>query len=133
MNYMKQIAEMLGVEIGERFKIKELDFVSYIGTDGFFTELDDDTVSQDDARLVKLITGEWKMEKLPWKPKNGDHYWYHEYDMGCALCRITWSDSSYDLALYKLGKLYRTKAEAKARAEEDAAYWESIREELDEG
>lgn len=131
MNYMKQIAEMLGVEIGERFKIKELDFVSYIGTDGFFTELDDDTVSQDDARLVKLITGEWKIEKLPWKPKNGESYCYIDTD-GKVSYETFNPSVIYDIALYKLGKLYRTKAEAEEHADEDKTFWESIRKELEE-
>ena len=131
MNYMEKIADMLDVELGERFKIKELGFVFYIDTDGFFADLDDDTVYQDNARLVKLLTGEWKIEKLPWKPKNGEIAYYIDADrkMRC----IEFSDlNCKDLVLYKLGKLYRTKEEAEAHAEEDKAYWNEIRKELEE-
>ena len=67
MNYMEKVAEMLGVEMEEEFKV-----------------------------------------------------------------RTTWSDSSYDLALYKLGKLYRTREEAEAQAEEDKAYWDEVRKEIEE-
>ena len=66
MNYMKQIAELLGVELGEEFKIR------------FRNSID----AEDDA-------------------------------------------------LYKLGKLYRTREEAEAHAEEDKAYWDEIRKELE--
>ena len=131
MNYMSKIAEMLGVEMGEKFKI-----ASDNPLPGQFFRLtkqgliDNDTWMRSDM-LSDLLKGTAAIERLPWKPKDGDHYWYAEYDEGCALCRTTWSDSSYDLALYKLGKLYRTKAEAEKHADEDAAYWESIREEID--
>lgn len=135
MNYMKQIAEMLGVEMGEEFKVRSTKCIQNVNSEIFvFTKVGmttDDGITRNDI-LIDLLLGAFEIVKLPWKPKDGDYYWYHEYDEGCALCRTTWSDSSYDLALYKLGKLYRTKAEAEKHADEDAAYWESIRKELEE-
>lgn len=135
MNYMSKIAEMLGVEMGEEFKIR---FESGDITDDLYMLTPAGICIPALSTTVydifpRLLTGQIEIVRAPWKPKDGDHYWYVEYDEGCALCRTTWSDSSYDLALYKLGKLYRTKAEAEKHADEDAAYWESIREELDEG
>lgn len=136
MNYMSKIAEMLGVEMGERFKLQVAGLKQELKKDYCFCEKSFCMVSEsgyhpDDEILHRVLNGTLEIVRDPWKPKDGDHYWYVEYDEGCALCRTTWSDSSYDLALYKLGKLYRTKAEAEKHADEDAAYWESIREEID--
>lgn len=137
MNYMEKVAEMLGVEFGEIFRLfdtsrkEEETGVFWINEDGMYKEYPDGSKARIAFNWDYILTGGYEIVKLPWKPKDGDHYWYVEYDEGCALCRTTWSDSSYDLALYKLGKLYRTKAEAEKHADEDAAYWESIREEID--
>lgn len=135
MNYMKQIAKMLGVELGEEFKVRSTKHTQNVNSEIFvFTKVGittDDGITRNDI-LIDLLLGVLEIVKLPWKPKDGDHYWYVEYDEGCALCRTTWSDSSYDLALYKLGKLYRTREEAEAQAEEDKAYWDEVRKEIEE-
>lgn len=136
MNYMEKVAEMLGVEIGEEFKVRcqdgELSARFYIIDDGLYEQCKDEIPLVNSALLRDLLIGRCEIVKLTWKPKDGDHYWYVEYDEGCDLCRTTWSDSSYDLALHKLGKLYRTREEAEAHAEEDKAYWDGIRKELEE-
>lgn len=132
MNYMSKIAEMLGVELGEEFKIK---FESGVVPDDLYMLTDNAiytphvTVSSENL-LWRLLTGRCEIVKLPWKPKGGESYWYYsELDI---LEKSVWDGALFDLALYKLGKLYRTKAEAEKHADEDAAYWESIRKELEE-
>lgn len=132
MNYMKQIAEMLGVEFGEEFKIR---FESGIVPDDLYMLTDNAiympnvTVSSENL-LWRLLTGRCEIVKLPWKPKNGEHYYY--IDTGGEVTYETFNPSViYDIALYKLGKLYRTREEAKAHAEEDKAYWDEIRKEIE--
>ena len=131
MNYMKQIAKMLGVELGKRFKIisdKPCTSGAFRLTDRGI--VDNDTFYRNDI-LRDLLTGAASIVKLPWKPKNGEAYYYIDTDD-----KVTYEtfDSSIvsDLALYKLGKFYRTREEAEAHAEEDKAYWDEVRKELEE-
>lgn len=133
MNYMKQIAKMLGVELGEKFKIQAgkilVDEELFVITEGGIRDMDG--TSRNDGILPNLLMGVFTVKKLPWKPKNGEAYYYIDTDD-----KVTYEifDPSfvYDIALYKLGKLYRTREEAEAHAEEDKAYWNEIRKELEE-
>lgn len=135
MNYMSKIAEMLGVELGEEFKIwfhnsiDAEDETYFLKEDYGLCDTTGNHIRND--YLSALLTGRCKIVKLPWKPKNGEAYYYIDTDD-----KVTYEtfDPSvvYDIALYKLGKLYRTKEEAEAHAEEDKAYWESIRKEIEE-
>lgn len=135
MNYMEQIANMLGVELGEEFKVRcqdgELSARFYIIDDGLYEQCKDETPLVNSALLRDLLIGRCEIIKLPWKPKNGEAYYYIDTDD-----KVTYEtfDPSvvYDIALYKLGKLYRTLEEAEAHAEEDKAYWDEVRKELEE-
>ena len=135
MNYMKQIAKMLGVELGDRFKVTRRDTVLssefYITDNGLYEQIRNQSPMLNSPILKDLLIGERKMIKLPWKPKNGEAYYYIDTDD-----KVTYEtfDSSvvFDLALYKLGKLYRTREEAEAHAEEDKAYWDEVRKGLEE-
>lgn len=133
MNYMEKVAEMLGIEIGEKFKIR---FESGIVPDALYMFTDNgiymsNAVFKSEDLLWRLLTGRIEIVKLPWKPENGEIVWYICYD-GSLDFQHFCNQSVKLLMLYKLGKLYRTKAEAEKHADEDAAYWESIREKLEE-
>lgn len=135
MNYMEKVAEMLGVEFGEIFRLfdtsrkEEETGVFWIDKDGMYKEYPDGSKARIAFNWDYILTGDSEIVKLPWKPKGGESYWYYsELDI---LEKSVWDGALFDLALYKLGKLYRTKAEAEKHADEDAAYWESIREEID--
>lgn len=139
MNYMSKIAEMLGVEIGEEFRIQDHEkdvfsvrisekSVFFIDKDGLFER--NKSYLRNEV-LTQLLQGKASIVKLPWKPKNGEHHYYIDTDGEVAY--ETFNPSViYDIALYKLGKLYRTRGEAEAHAEEDKAYWDEIRKELEE-
>lgn len=133
MNYMKQIAEILGVEMGEEFKIR---FESGIVPDDLYMLTDNaiympNVTFSSENLLWRLLTGRCEIVKLPWRPKQNASVW--SVTPGGALSQGSFSFRfSYDLALYKLGKLYRTREEAEAHAEEDKAYWNEIRKELEE-
>ena len=128
MNYMKQIAHMLGVELGERFKVSGMDGRFWIDEIGLCVE--DDKGDYDlNALLAALLAGRSKVEQLPWKPKFGDIYYYNNR-FGELHRDIAEDNNLLDFMIVKLGKAYRTEEKAKAHAEEDAAFWNSIREEL---
>ena len=128
MNYMKQIAHMFGVEPGEYFKISGMDGEFWLDDNGL--HMQDDKGDYDlNALLVALLAGRSKVEQLPWKPKIGDIYYYNNR-FGELHRDIAEDNNLLDLMIVKLGKAYRTEEKAKAHAEEDAAFWESIRKEL---
>jgi hypothetical protein len=127
MNYMKEVARMLGVEPGEEFEISGMDGEFWLDGNGLHM-LDDKGDYDLNALMMALLTGRSKIERLPWKPKLGDIYYYN--NRSGELNRDMVEDNLFDLMITKLGKAYRTEEEAKAHAEEDKAFWESIRKEL---
>ena len=66
MNYMKEVARMLGVELGEVFKISGMDCRFWIDECGLL--MGDDKGNYDlNALLAALLAGRLKVEQLPWK------------------------------------------------------------------
>ena len=136
-NIMSQIAQMLGVEMEEEFKVD-------IATEGEIFRITENGLelkklesssssSFGDTNLqvwktiptsfVKLLTGEAKIVKLPFNPKQGDVYWsfYRSTITDKWLATsITWTNSVTDIAKFKVGWCYRTEREAKAALPEIA-------------
>lgn len=133
MNYMKKVADLLGVEINEEFKVRSTKYTQNVNSEIFvFTKVGittDDGITRNDI-LIDLLLGVFEIVKLPWKPKNGEHIYY--IDGAGDIQRDYFYRNIGDFALYKLGKLYRTYEEAEAHAEEDKAYWDEVRKELEE-
>ena len=134
MNHMKQVVKMLGVELGERFKVMCQGAISSsefcITENGLYEKFRDQS-SINSPVLKKLLIGDAEIVKIPWKPKDGEKVWYVDADN--SMRAIEFSDlKAKDLILYKLGKLYRTLDGANTHAEEDKAYWDEIRKELEE-
>lgn len=127
-NYMADVAKVLGVEIGEWFKIsknaKICEELTYKFTPrGLYVEfIDNEGTGYFDAVDGKywagILNGEFEIVKLPWKPKNGDKYYYpgiFKKDI-CATC---FNGCTVDYALLSLGMCYRTYEEAEAHLAED--------------
>ena len=135
MNYMSKIAEMLGVELGERFKVTRQDTVLsskfYMTDNGFYEQIPNRSPMLNSPVLKDLLIGERKIIKLPWRLKYGEDF-YIVTPKGIVFKDSFCDNDPYKLALYKLGKIYRTREEAEAHAEEDKAYWKSIRKEFEE-
>lgn len=93
-NLIPQIAEMLGVELGEKFKIKGHEELTYkFASDRLELTYDNNIELSEIATkvaLVALLNGKDEIVKLPWKR------------------------SAPKLALLKVGWVYRTKEEAEA-------------------
>lgn len=128
MNYMDKISKMLGLEPGEYFKIAGMDGEFWL--DGNGLHMQDNKGDYDlNALMMALLTGRSKIVYPSWKPKFGDIYYYNDR-VGELHREIAEDNILFDLMIARLGKAYRTEEEAKAHAEEDAAFWNSIREEL---
>ena len=121
-NYMEKVAEMLGVKLGERFRINGKVF--WLDKDGIRS----DTGGRYAGLLNCLLTGEYTIEKLPWKPKNGDDYFVGT--MGCSASTNSWRGDYFDYALYYTGNCFRTREEALTHAPEIT---EKLRKKYEEG
>ena len=119
-NLIPQIAEMLGVALGEEFKVKGDDYeLSCIFTDDglkitYAGGIEISQVSTNSA-FVALVMGKDEIVKLPWKPKKGeDYYTFGGSDGSWRVSQQHWTCHPFDLALFEKGWVYRTRAEAEA-------------------
>jgi hypothetical protein len=113
---MEEVAQMLGVKMGERFNIKYDDgtFSSvplHLDVDGLKSICD-----LCDNSLARLLAGKYTIEKLPWKPKIDDTYWY--VDINGHINGGSWDGCVVDYAYYYVGNCFETEEEAEAHKQE---------------
>lgn len=118
-NLIPEIAKMLGVEVGEEFKVKGDDELTYIFTDDGLKvtfaggiEIAQTSINSD---FVALVMGKDEVVKLPWKPKKGEDYYTFgssigEWEVSCQ----RWTCHPFDLAVFAKGWAYRTREEAES-------------------
>lgn len=121
-NHMAEVAKILGVELGEPFKITsgiKDDYQSYYR----FTENNCFETSYDGVEwkttiaavlLKHILMGDIRIVKLPWRPRKGEKYYvpriaiqpedrhYYYY----------WDNSGVDIKSYDMGIVCKTKEEA---------------------
>ncbi len=117
-NLIPEICKMLGVELGEEFKIKGREGAIYkFIVDGLLVSYDDaeKVYTATHVPLVGLVRGDIEIVKLPWKPKKGeDYYTFGGSDGSWRVSQQHWTCHPFDLALFEKGWVYRTRAEAEA-------------------
>ena len=118
-NLIPQIAKMLGVEIGEEFKV---DRYEYDGLTFKFAE--NMLMSRSDLNgaewgityviLSALLGGDAEIVKIPWKPKKGDAFYTFEIFRGkwTVVRSMWWAGAPCNYALLDKGWVFRTKEEA---------------------
>lgn len=111
---MQKIAEMLGVELYEDFNIivgGELLDCSFE-----FTEMGlvDNSNCTWDNILVNLLRGLYKVQKLTWKPKDGDFVYYFDKKIVGVIRMLFDNQSQQKIAMLKCGWLFKTREEAEA-------------------
>ena len=115
-NLIPEIARMLGVEIGEEFKIKGREGAIYkFIVDGLLVSYDDAEKVYTAAHmpLVGLVRGDIEIVKLPQKPKKGETYYTFELLGDKWVVRSSrWGGLPNEYALLDKGWVYRTEAEA---------------------
>jgi hypothetical protein len=111
MNNMEEVAKMLGVKMGEKFRIDG--FGEYrFEKKGLFNS--DNNICP--MKLMSLFSGESSLEKFPWKPKNGEIYF-----QACIkghVVRCKWFGDVCDLESYYVGNCFETEEEAEAHIQE---------------
>ena len=126
-NYMAEVAKLLGVELGESFKITsdtQGDYHNYYRlTENNCLEMSDDGVewkmTTAAALLKHILMGDIRIVKLPWRPQIREKYYvpriairpedrhYYYY----------WSNSGVDIKRYDMGIVCKTPEEAIALTE----------------
>ena len=125
MNYYKQFAEMLGLELEQEFRLVNPDGTKVdndlykIREDGLFYKKRKDGVwlPEPSTTLSSLLQGLCKVVPKPWKPKFGDAYWKWATNLELAQFK-RWNDASTDFACWKLGNCFKTSEEAKSKGKE---------------
>lgn len=131
-NLIPNIAQMLGVEIGEEFKVKGDDETTYIFTDDGLKLTYDGGVGiveiSSDVAFAALVNGKDEIVKLPWKPTLNKGYWTFTVRDFLESSPRTWTirpgiweNHPIDIALLNKGWVFRTKGEAKAALPKVAA------------
>lgn len=123
---MPEVAALLGVEYGEKFKLRAVDSeicenaLFYFDKDNGFIRLGD---SKEEVynMLYDVVSGYYEVVKLPWEPKEGDTYYVMYFRSGTKpnIESYKWSGCAEDYGLLKLGMAYRTQEAAEAHLAED--------------
>ena len=124
MNYMKQVAEMLGVEMGERFNISGWNESTkfYITEEGLMRE---GFTAPRRKAFDKLLTGEAEIIKEPWKPKEGEEYYFVGVNEKILHTNF---EVTMDYAMLLMGNCFRTPKDAKAHKDEVMAKFKAVME-----
>ena len=126
-NYMAEVAKLLGVELGESFKITSdtqgdypgdyQNYYRFTENNCFETSVDGVKWGTATVRVLRgILMGDARIVKLPWKPQEGEkyyvpriairpedrYYWYH------------WQNSDADIKRYDMGLVCKTPEEAVA-------------------
>ena len=136
MNYWKQFAEMLGLELDEEFSLtnsngEKVNEDTYkVTEDGLFykSQVGINWYSELTKTIYCLLSGECKVVPVPWKPKIGETYWHYSEAWKEGIF-LEWECGFNDLLLWKAGNCFRTEEEATAKGK---ALMEAIKKEYEE-
>lgn len=125
MNYYKQFAEMLGLELEQEFVLTDDDGNRKNKYTYKFTE---DGVLYKSPTFINwsinslgtigsLLNGDVKAVPKPWKPKINERYWrYQPYNSDTSWS--IWCDDGIDFCRWKSGNCFRTEEEARTKGKE---------------
>lgn len=116
-NLIPEIVKMLGLQLGEEFKVEGYDELTYrFASDGLKLTYDNNIELSDiacKAAFAALLNGKDEIVKLPWKPKERDIFYSFSTTYGKWVVRSNmWAGAPCDYALLDKGWVYRTRAEA---------------------
>lgn len=117
MNYIRDIADMLNVGIGESFKI--IDEKSKPIGIYYFTEcgLFEKGFGINRHVLAMLLEGTYFIKKLPWKPMDGEVYYFPDVSLGRPHAdEDEWGDDVRDNIRYEAGMVCETEKEAREKS-----------------
>ena len=111
-NYMADVAKMLGVELGEKFKIDGSNLIYKFFDNGLYFRCIEGWLPAK-YQFLDLIKGECNIVKLPWTPKTNEAY-YRPSRKFFGVTSEVWTDNPYDYAFKEAGMIFRTAEECEA-------------------
>lgn len=124
-NLMPTVAKMLGVEMGEEFKINLWPNILFkFDMSGVLAQEQGEASWHSTNRgiLQELIYGSFEIIKMPWRPKKEEAYYtfylnWKDYGDGKSYCvwevtKYFWNDGPVDFAAFKAGWVFRTREKA---------------------
>lgn len=123
MNLIPTIREALGLEENEEFKIKDRKGLTVynkcrfthkgmqVNITGFWENSKNEIVGM-------LVKGQCEVVKLPFKPKEGELYYYVNLNIGEVMGNYYYSDMNHHVLIVNSGNCYRTKEEAEKHVDE---------------
>lgn len=124
-NLMTEVLKQLGVDYGERFKLRENgkkelrdEVYCFVKDFGLLRLTPEGKSYHAYAMLEELLFGYYKIVKLPWQPQIHELYYAPSTRQKKVEFR-TWGECTTDWALLALGMVYRTEEEAKANFKSD--------------
>ncbi|MDO5433343.1 hypothetical protein [Eubacterium sp.] len=130
-NYLPEVAKMFDVEVGEKFDIVNsedagMPFCPY--TFNGYTIRDCNGYEITDSMIFNLLKGEATIKKQPWRPNDGEDYYYIRTIDG-FFGRTTFSSINInDLAALNMGNCFQTKEAAETARPEMLAKFKELRE-----
>lgn len=126
-NLIPGITKMLGVELGEEFKVDKYDEMTFKFAENMLVARADFKGAKWGITYVvlsELLGGDAEIVKIPWKPKEEEHYYtftstykYTKWKIGLNC----WHTEPQNLAFLKAGWVFRTRQEAEAALTKVAA------------
>lgn len=123
-NYMAKVAKLLGVRLDEVFFIREYPSDSKIylkfTENGLEQSLDKDSWTKATGRVwERIITGALKINKLPWKPREGEKYYVPRIAVQPEDRHFSyyWTYDDINIKHYHMGIVCKTPEEAIALTE----------------
>lgn len=128
-NLMPEVARMLGVKVGEKFKIKGHEGLTYRFNDDELIFNDDNNAKiyiASSVTFTGLLNGKVEIIKLPWKPKEGTEVYTfsfttHEYNSRFCphkgvwyVTKWNWAGFPWQIAALDKGWVFPTREEAEA-------------------
>lgn len=112
-NLISKIAHLLGVEIGEEFKILDNDTKYKFSNTclAYYCDTDKYWKNTNGLTLYSLLQGNYKIVKQPWKPKLNETY-YTYCGTRWAIAQDKWLNWAEDNIRYKHGFVFKTEQEA---------------------
>lgn len=128
-NCMKKVAEMLGVELREKFKVvfrntNDEHVIAMLTDYGLLINCKPNCIPVvSSAVLESLLTDNAVIEHLFWKPQD-DNLYYYVSPQGDVYSNV-WGNYVSDINMYKLGNCYRTAQAAEINRDKWIAFYNS--------
>lgn len=115
MNHIPELAKILGVEVGEEFAYQigeqTQEYRLKFTQDSLVYVIKDKVFTPDSIALAKLINGEYKVIKLPWKPGRKEDFYF--VNSNGIVSSLGWASSeTFKAGLILMENCFRTKDEA---------------------